>query len=98
MSFSPSQPIADADYLLGRASAEADAAASADQPVSAEAHHRLASLYLDRLFGASGQAPQPQSSRRLAAPERKTLATAPFRLLKPVGDPADFTDLLVRLP
>ena len=98
MSFSPSRPVEDADYLLSRAAAEAEAAERAAQAGSAEAHHRLASLYLDRLFGpaANDQVRELDKGRPVREPRRA--AAIPFRMLKPVGDPADFTDLLVRLP
>ena len=95
MSFSPSHPVEDADYLLSRATAEAEAAERAAQPSSAEAHHQLASLYLDQLFGDPADSTPP---RRLAAPEKKAVAAAALQMLKPVGDASDFTDLLIKLP
>jgi hypothetical protein len=98
MSFSPSHPVQDADYLLSRAAAEAEAAESAPQPESAEAHHRLASLYLDQLFGPSDSVPPHAVPRRIRASERSEVVEAPFRMMKPVGDASDFTDLLIRLP
>jgi hypothetical protein len=98
MAFSPSTTIPDADFLLARASAEADAAEYADHPLSADAHHRLASLYLDRVFG-DGAAPRPS----MAPPARgqaesKRIVSAALQQLKPAADISDFTDLLVRLP
>ena len=50
MALSPSTQIADAEYLLRRAEAEA---VQADESTSraAEVHERLASAYMDRLFG-----------------------------------------------
>lgn len=51
MSFYPRQPVADADYLLRRAEAEATLAETAQVKEAEEAHHALASLYLERLFG-----------------------------------------------
>jgi hypothetical protein len=97
MAFSPSTAIPDADFLLARASAEADAAESAGHPLSAEAHHRLASLYLDRIFGAQA-APRPSAAPR-AQPEaeRRKIVSAALRRLQPPADISSFTDLLVRL-
>lgn len=50
MGFYPSRPIRDAEYLLQRAEAEARLASEARDERAEEAHHVLASAYLDRLF------------------------------------------------
>jgi hypothetical protein len=97
MAFSPSTTVPDADFLLARASAEADAAESARHPLSADAHHRLASLYLDRIFG-NAAAPRPSVAPR-AQPETecRKIVSAALRRLKPAADISSFTDLLVRI-
>ena len=65
--FFPRQQVADADYLLQRAEEEARLAGRIPGDPAVEAHHRLASAYLDRLFG--GEAP-PSSARARSVAER----------------------------
>jgi hypothetical protein len=99
MSVAPSRPVADSDYLLLRAEAEAKAAEMARSDASAEAHHRLASGYLDVLFGTDGAAMPPRSALagHQESSARRDALLSPFMLLEPVGSASDFDDLLTRL-
>lgn len=99
MGFVASTLIEDADYLLKRAASEAEAAEGARDQRAAEAHHRLASKYLDLLFG-----PEPRNAPRVGTKQSRHLADreealkTPLRMLQPVAGAADYTDLLVRMP
>jgi hypothetical protein len=98
MSFAPIHNVADADYLLGRATAESEAVEVAADCFSRQAHQRLASHYLDLLFGGRGKAAHQPPRRSLdALSHRREALEAPFRMLKPVGGASDYGDLLVRL-
>lgn len=68
MSFAAKREVADADYLLERAAIEVRNAEAVSGPAS-EAHHKLASRYLDVLFGQEAEA-QPESHPFLLARER----------------------------
>jgi hypothetical protein len=96
LGFTPSKPVRDSGYLLRRAEAEAEAAERATSAASAEAHHRLASAYLDRIFGDEAGSEQAMARARMAGPTKKE-PRQPLILLRPVDDISDFTDLLVRL-
>ena len=63
MALFTSHPVADADYLLRRAEAEAQLAENARSRTAAAAHERLASDYLGRLFDEAATAPKPISRR-----------------------------------
>ncbi len=63
MALFTSHPVADADYLLRRAEAEAQLAESAGSRTAAAAHERLASNYLGRLFDDAAAVPKPIGRR-----------------------------------
>jgi hypothetical protein len=71
MSFYPHRSIADADYLLERAVAESDLADRAHGR-SAKIHRKLASSYLDRVFG-DATAPARQATRSERADRRRAV-------------------------
>jgi hypothetical protein len=98
MSFAPMHDVADADYLLCRAAAESEAAEAASACSSRRAHQRLASHYLDLLFGKREPAcTRPELHSGDAVRHRREVLKVPFKMLKPVGRASDFGDLLVRL-
>lgn len=98
MGFAASRAVKDADYLLHRAAAEAEAAELAGSQRSAEAHHSLASAYLDLVFGAQeARAAAAQAAAEDARRESRQALSAPFKMLKPVDGTSGFTDLLIRL-
>jgi hypothetical protein len=98
MSFAPMRDVADADYLLCRATAESEAAERAAACSSRQAHQRLASHYLDLLFGLREPAPtRPPLRPADALRQRRDVLKVPFKMLRPVGRASDFGDLLVRL-
>ncbi|HEX8446035.1 MAG TPA: hypothetical protein VF649_05410 [Sphingomonas sp.] len=72
MGFSPHHPVPDSEYLLARAEAEVALAMEARTEQAAEAHHRLASVYLDKLFGQPG-ASGPCDRRGPSAPSPATV-------------------------
>ena len=78
MALSPSTQIADAEYLLRRAEAEA-VQANTSTSRTAEVHHRLASAYLDRLFGDAASVPAgAQRPAETAAALRSIFADWPL--------------------
>ena len=97
MSLSPRRSVADCDYLLDRADAEINAADRSFDSCAKGVHQKLASLYLDRVFGENvdeggGSPPTPFEKRRILA--------SPFRLLRPLVEPdtaPDFADVLAEL-
>jgi hypothetical protein len=98
MSFAPMHDVADADYLLCRATAESEAAEAAAACLSRQAHQRLASHYLDLLFGDPKPAPPRGPLGQVnALRQRREVLKEPFKMLRPVGRASDYGDLLVRL-
>jgi hypothetical protein len=98
MSFYPSRSIADADYLLERAVAESDLADRAHGR-SAKIHRKLASSYLDRVFGGS-TGPVRQATRSERADSRRAVLQVLRRQLdRPAVTPLpeDFKQLLKAL-
>lgn len=99
MGFVASSSVPDADYLLERAVSEAKAAQQARDCRAAEAHHRLASSYLDLVFSRHGSdviaIARRQASHRK---ERQEALKIPFQMLGPISNGASFTDLMIRLP
>jgi hypothetical protein len=97
LSLSPRGRVADCDYLLDRADAEINAADRSFDTCAKGVHRKLASLYLDRVFGenvdeSAGSPPTPFEKRRILA--------SPFRLLRPLVEPdtsPDFGDILAEL-
>ncbi|PSJ36329.1 hypothetical protein [Allosphingosinicella deserti] len=78
MALSPSTQIADAEYLLRRAEAEA-VQANTSTSRAAEVHHKLASAYLDQLFGDSASGPAgAQRPAETAAALRSIFADWPL--------------------
>jgi hypothetical protein len=89
--------VTDADYLLARAAAEADAAERAVSRRSSELHGELASGYLDRVFGGVGLGKDGKHApAAIVLDRRKALVTA-FQRWSPVQESSPFTDLLVRM-
>jgi hypothetical protein len=99
MSIAPLGGVTDAEYLLQRVEAEARAADQASSEAAAEAHHKLASGYLGLLFDKSSATKSRQviaSAQQTSADNQEALARA-FTTFKPVGEPSDFADLLLRV-
>ena len=97
MGFAPSKTVADAEYLLLRAAAEAEAAEVAANAASAEAHHKLASIYLDRILGEQARLQAPARKAVTSTAAKKEIVAAAFRMLQPVTGGSDYSDLLTRL-
>jgi hypothetical protein len=96
MSLTPSRGITDADYFLLRVQSEAKAADRARSAQSAEAHHRLASGYLDLLFGVGSSTRGPGAT--LGARVKREALLTPFKMLPPVGSSSDYSAYLEQLP
>ncbi|PSJ39459.1 hypothetical protein [Allosphingosinicella deserti] len=95
MGLVPKSDVPDSDYLFLRAETEAAHAACAG-PEAALAHQRLASEYLDQLFGdKSGLAHAAESRRR----ERQEAIASIFSALEVPDDTlaGELADLLVCL-
>ncbi|QAY78773.1 hypothetical protein [Sphingosinicella sp. BN140058] len=95
MGLLPKSDVPDSDYLFERAQAEAACAACAE-PEAAKAHQRLASQYLDRLFGENGTEDAVLESRHR---ETREAMTSIFHALELPAETASlgFEDLLVSL-
>ena len=99
MAFFPKDPVADADYLLGRAAAEAESARLAKPGPSAQIHQRLASGYLDRLFDAPEPSAPAGGPREQAEMRGALFQQMGERLLSEAIEPLpdEFSALLLKL-
>lgn len=95
MGLLPKSDVPDSDYLFQRAQAEAACAACAD-PEAAKAHQRLASQYLDRLFGENGAEENIFESRHRETREALTSIFLALELPAKTSS-LDFDELLVSL-
>ena len=83
MSLSPRSAVADGDYFLDRANAEIEAADRSPGDRASILHRKLASLYLDRVFGERAE---PDPEWHPSPREKRQVLASPFMLLKPVED------------
>lgn len=100
MGFYPSRPIRDAEYLLQRAEAEARLASEARNERAEEAHHVLASAYLDRLFSDEEQArANVEEAARHQETEQAIVSalTSAFTVYAPLPRDDDIAHLLEEL-
>jgi hypothetical protein len=73
MAFFPKRSVPETEYLLERAAKEASLADQAAGTPGAEIHQKLASSYLERLFGDQPSDGSPLPRRGLAPEKRKAL-------------------------
>ena len=91
MSLSPRGSVPDCEYLLDRANAEIDAADRSADDRAQSLHRKLASLYLDRVFGdrpgaGAGSRPSPFDEQRRPARPFMLLRLSPPPELAPAFD------------
>jgi len=100
MGFFPKGEVPDSDYLLGRAEMESRIADATGSQSAADAHHALASAYLDRLFseqpgdGTLDQRMRIGRENRLAM--LSVFAHMPAQPPLPANQPDDEFDALLR--
>ena len=102
MGFFPKGNVPDSDYLLGRAEVESRIAEAAAQQSVANAHHALASAYLDKLFCEDPQGGTLDQRMRTGRENRLALLSIfsqlPVQPPSPANQTGDeFEDLLRRL-
>lgn len=100
MGFFPKGQVPDSDYLLGRAEMESRIAEAAGPQSAADAHHALASAYLDKLFSDEPQDGTLDQRMRIGRENRLALlsvfAHMPVQPPIPANQTADQFDALLR--